>query len=162
MDNPMSGWRVLTDCLRPGGLMNIGLYSELARQHIVKIKNEIKKRRIGSSNAEMRSFREGIKKSVESHHTLIKNSTDFYSLSTLRDLLFHTQEHRFTISQIKDHLDRLGLRFCGFDSSKIISHFKQVNTNNEDLYDLSRWQAYEEANPGAFSGMYQFWCQKVG
>ena len=37
MDNPMEGWKVLTDCLKPGGLMMIGLYSELARKHIVKI-----------------------------------------------------------------------------------------------------------------------------
>ena len=37
MSEPMAGWRVLTDCLKPGGLINIGLYSELARQNIVKI-----------------------------------------------------------------------------------------------------------------------------
>ncbi len=28
---PMTGWRVLLSLLRPGGLMKIGLYSELAR-----------------------------------------------------------------------------------------------------------------------------------
>ena len=32
MDEPMAGWRVLVDLLKPGGLMKIGLYSELARQ----------------------------------------------------------------------------------------------------------------------------------
>ena len=25
MDNPMAGWKILTDCLKPGGLMKIGL-----------------------------------------------------------------------------------------------------------------------------------------
>tara|TARA_B100000787_G_scaffold93930_1_gene69343 strand:+ start:154 stop:381 length:228 start_codon:yes stop_codon:yes gene_type:complete len=35
MDDPMAGWKVLTDCLKPAGLMNLGLYSELARPHIV-------------------------------------------------------------------------------------------------------------------------------
>ena len=45
MDNPMAGWKVLTDCLKPGGLMKIGLYSELARKHIVKIEKEIKSKR---------------------------------------------------------------------------------------------------------------------
>ena len=86
--------------------------------------------------------------------------TDFYSLSTLKDLLFHVQEHRFTIPLIKDHLYRLRLKFCGFESSKILSHFKQTNKNKKDLYDLDKWQVYEEANPRAFAGMYQFWCQK--
>ena len=40
MEDPVAGWRVLTDCLKPGGLMKIGLYSELAREHIVEIRQE--------------------------------------------------------------------------------------------------------------------------
>ena len=41
MEDPMAGWKILTDCLKPNGLMKIGLYSELARQDIAKIFNEI-------------------------------------------------------------------------------------------------------------------------
>ena len=74
------------------------------------------------------------------------NSVDFYSISSLRDLLFHAQEHRFTIPLVKDHLDKLGLHFCGFDSSEIISHFKLTNTYKDNPYDLDKWQAYEQAN----------------
>ena len=44
---------------------------------------------------------------------------------------------------------------------EILSHFKKINTNKDDLYDLDKWQAYEEANPRAFAGMYQFWCQNL-
>jgi len=65
MDNPMAGWKVLTDCLKPGGLMKIGLYSELARQHIVKIREEISKAGIGSSDAEMKSFRDTIMNQIK-------------------------------------------------------------------------------------------------
>ena len=99
--------------------------------------------------------------SDQKHHEKIFTSLDFYSLSTLKDLLFHVQEHRFTISQVKDYMDRLGLKFCGFEAPRILSHFKQTNTNKDAPYDLGKWQAYEEANPRAFAGMYQFWCQKV-
>ena len=88
-------------------------------------------------------------------------TSDFYSLSTLRDLLFHVQEHRFTIPQIADCLDQLGLKFCGFESKNIVSHFTHTNKARDNLYDLDKWQTYEEANPNAFAGMYQFWCQKV-
>ncbi len=161
MDNPMAGWKVLTDCLKPGGLMKIGLYSELARQHVVKIRNEISNLGIGSSKEEMKSFRDTIMRSDKDHHKLIVKSPDFYSLSTLRDLLFHVKEHRFTIPQIKGHLDKLGLKFCGFGSKNIVSHFTQTNKARDDLYDLDKWQAYEEMNPKAFSRMYQFWCQKI-
>jgi len=161
MDDPVAGWRVLTDCLKPGGLMKIGLYSELARQHIVEIRQEISRAGIGSSDVAMKSFRAKVMRSDQNHHKKILNSSDFYSLSTLEDLLFHVQEHRFTIPQIQDCLSELGLKFCGFESAKIVSHFKQTNTGADDPYDLDKWQAYEEANPNAFAGMYQFWCQKI-
>ena len=35
-------------------------------------------------------------------------SRDFYSLSTVRDLVFHVKEHQFTIPQIKRALEELG------------------------------------------------------
>jgi len=161
MDNPLVGWNVLTDCLKQGGLMRIGLYSELARQQIVKIREEIKKQGIGSSDVEMKSFRDIISKSDKDYHKLITGTADFYSLSTLKDLLFREQERRFTIAQVKECLDELGLKFCGFEIPEIVSHFKQTNKNKDDPYDLDKWQAYEEANPRAFGEMYQFWCQKV-
>ena len=161
MDNPMAGWTVLTECLKPGGLMRIGLYSEIARKHIARIRKEISELDIGSNDSEMRSFRNKIIKSNKDHHKLITKSNDFYSLSTLKDLLFHVQEHRFTIPQIKDHLDKLGLKFCGFETKEIVSHFQQTNKDKEDLYDLDKWQTYEQVNPRAFAGMYQFYCQRV-
>ena len=54
MDNPMAGWKVLADCLKPGGVMCIGLYG-MARQHIVEARKEISKLGIGASASEMRS-----------------------------------------------------------------------------------------------------------
>jgi hypothetical protein len=100
-------------------------------------------------------------KSDESHHRRIRNSLDFYGLSEVRDLLFNVQEHKFTIPQIKDYLNELGLKFCGFESDIIVQNFKLSFPHKYDPYDLDKWQAYEEANPGTFAGMYQFWCQKV-
>ena len=157
----MAGWKVLTDCLKLGGLMKIGLYSELARQHIVEIRREIRQSTIGSSDDAMRSFRSSVRKSEKDHHKLILHSSDFYSLSTLRDLLFHVQEHRFTLPQIQDCLSDLGLSFCGFEADKIVQDFELTNTGLGDIYDLNKWNSYEEANPRTFLGMYQFWCQKI-
>jgi hypothetical protein len=161
MHEPIAGWRVLKDCLRSGGLMKIGLYSDLARQHIVKIREEIEKSDIGSSDVAMRLFRAEIINSDKKHHKKICLSSNFYSLSTLRDLLFHVQEHRFTIPKIQDCLSELGLKFCGFESDQIVQNFKLTNAEADDPYDLNKWRIYEETNPLAFMGMYQFWCQKV-
>ena len=161
MHDPIEGWRVLADCLKPGGLMRIGLYSELARQHIVEMRQEISDAGIGSSDAAMKSFRTMVINSEQNHHKQILSSPDFYSLSTLKDLLFHVQEHRFTIPKIQDCLQELGLKFCGFDDNKIVSQFRLFKTKADDLYDLEKWQEYEVANPEVFVGMYQFWCQKM-
>ena len=161
MDDPFVAWSILKDCLKSGGLMKIALYSDLARQHIVEMRKEISDKGIGSSDFEMKSFRNMLVKSDKTHHKLILNSPDIFCLSTLKDLLFHVQEHRFNITQIREHLSDLGLQFCGFESDAIISHFKLANTEDTDLYNLDKWQAYEEANPRAFARMYQFWCQKI-
>ena len=141
--------------------MKIGLYSDLARKNHVKIRNEIKKLGIGSNDLEMKSFRDFIIKSDKDHHERIRKRFDFYNLSTFRDLLFHVQEHRFTIPKIKDGLNELGLKFCGFESDRIVSQFKRNSNHKDDLYNLDKWHVYEKSNPQIFEGMYQFWCQKV-
>ena len=46
-------------------------------------------------------------------------SGDFFSTSGCRDLLFHVQEHRFTIPQIAAFLAENDLAFVGFD----LDHF---------------------------------------
>jgi len=160
MDKPVAGWRILKDCLKPGGLMKIGLYSELARQNILEMRKEISNAGLVSSDADMKSFRSMLMKSDKNHHKLILNSPDFYSLSTLKDLLFHVQEHRFTIAQIQECLSELELKFCGFEKNTIVSHFRLTNAGEGDLYNLDKWEAYEKTNPSTFAGMYQFWCQK--
>ena len=161
LDEPMAGWRSLMDCLELGGLMKIGLYSELARQNIVRMREEINQSGIGSSDVAMRSFRSDVINSSEEHHKRIRSSINFYSLSELRDLLFHVQEHRFTIPQLKDCLSELDLKFCGFAADVIVRDFKLTNTGADDPYNLDKWHSYEEANPNTFIAMYQFWCQKV-
>ena len=161
LDEPMTGWRSLTDCLELGGLMKIGLYSELARQFIVRMQEEINQSGIGSSDVAIRSFRSDVINSSEEHHKRVRSAKDFYSLSELRDLLFHVQEHRFTIPQLKDCLSELDLKFCGFEADVIVRDFKLTNTGADDPYNLDKWHSYEEANLNTFIAMYQFWCQKA-
>jgi len=161
MDEPMAGWRVLTDLLKPSGLMKIGLYSELARQHIAEIRKEITLQKVGKSEADIKKFRQSLIESHDEHHQQLTKSGDFFSLSTLRDLIFHVQEHRFTLPQIKNCLEKLGLKFCGFEDKDIISNFKKFHRKEVDIYDLALWHQYEENNPRSFGRMYVFWCQKI-
>ena len=143
--------------------MRLALYSDLARQDIVKIREEISQLEITPTDDAMRSFRYSIIDSDEEHHIRISKSFDFYSLSTFRDLLFHVKEHRYTLLKIKECLQELDLKFCGFEirDLDIINRFKLTYTHPDDFYDLTKWHAYEKENPRVFASMYQFWCQKT-
>ena len=161
MDDPMAGWHVLVKLLKIGGLMKIGLYSESARRHIVRIRETIALERMRKSEAEMRQFRQTLTQSDGEHHQKLLCSGDFFSLSTLRDLLFHAQEHRFTIPKIQRALDQLGLKFCGFEGPDIVAKFREAFGQESDACDLSLWHQFEESHPSTFARMYQFWCQKL-
>jgi hypothetical protein len=141
--------------------MNIGLYSELARQPIVEARKEIASLGLGTSATEIRKFRQSLAESHDENHHGLTKSSDFFSLSGMRDLIFHVQEHRFTLSQIKNCLDELGLKFCGFENKDFIPNFRGLHGNEADIYDLELWHQFEESNPRTFGAMYQFWCQKL-
>ena len=161
MDEPMAGWRVLVDLLNPSGLMRIGLYSELARLQITEVRKEITLQKVGTSDADIKKFRQLLINSHNEHHQLLTKSSDFFSLSTFRDLIFHVQEHCFNIPQIKKCLNKLGLKFCGFENKDVISNFRNFHGKEMDIYDLELWHQFEENNPRSFGGMYVFWCQKL-
>ena len=76
-------------------------------------------------------------------------------------MLFHVQEHTFTINKIREYLGKLGLIFLGFEDKLVKENFKNNYTNKDDLYNLDKWEEYEKFNPRIFAGMYQFWCKKI-
>ena len=161
MDNPYKGWKILTECLNNDSLMLIGLYSERARQHIKKIKNKINKLELEYNYKNIIKFRKDLIENNNEQWNDIKSSPDFYTVSGVRDLLFHVQEHRFTITKIKEYLNKLGLIFLGFEDKLVKENFKKIYNEKVDLYNLDKWEEYEKSNPRIFAGMYQFWCKKI-
>jgi len=161
LEDPIAGWSSLNSILKPGGIMKIGLYSQLARKNIFLNKKEIKEMQLLPNSLEIKSFRNMIINSEKEHHRTLIESPDFFSLSEVRDLLFHVQEHTFTIPAIKEILSSLGLIFCGFDNPRIKNLFKNKFSEKSDIYDLDLWNELENSDNFIFSNMYQFWCQKV-
>jgi len=164
MENPEDGLKVLKRLLKPGGAMNIGLYSDIAREKIVKAREEAQRRKIPQTKEGISSFREDIKtlpKYQELKQILTLN--DFYTTSACRDLLFHVQEHRFTFLTLKDFLDSCDLKFLNFFSIRDIfsKEFRMMYSDPEDYYDLGKWHEFEKKNQVSFLGMYQIWaCHK--
>jgi hypothetical protein len=71
------------------------------------------------------------------------------------------KEHCFTIPEIQDCLDKLGLKFCGFEGRDLIARFKRNYGDLADIHDIDLWHNLEKKEPDTFEAMYQFWCQKV-
>ena len=160
MADPLLGWETLTDCLKKDALMLIGLYSEKARENIINIRETIHSLKIKTTKKNIINFRKDIFENNNTKWNSIKYSPDFYSTSGVRDLLFHVQEHRFTIKKLRSHLNKLGLVFLGFEDTYVLERFKKTHKKPDDLYNLNKWEDFENKNERIFSGMYQFWCHK--
>ena len=162
LENPFEGWKVLLSLLRPHGLMRLGFYSELARRDIVRVRNSISSAGIGASLQDIRDYRKhllGLKNSE--NYGFATSSTDFFSTSACRDLLFHVQEHRMNLLTLDRFLKDNDLAFLGFEIDiSVIQAYKKRFSNDVSATNLEQWHIYEQENPGTFIHMYQFWIQK--
>ncbi|NTV12782.1 MAG: tetratricopeptide repeat protein [Desulfobulbaceae bacterium] len=159
---PAQGLAVLVDLLRPAGYLKIGLYSEIARQHIVAAREFVQEHGFAPTLAGIRASRQALWALPDDHLAKqVASSQDFYAASTVRDLIFHVQEHRFTLPQIAELLAEFNLEFLGFDLNvEIKSAYLAEHGDDPGAISLADWHLYEEKNPGTFIGMYDFWVRK--
>jgi trans-aconitate methyltransferase/Flp pilus assembly protein TadD len=161
--DPLRGWARLTQLLKPGGFMRIGLYSETGRQNIVALRQMLAARGYGATAEDIRRCRQEIISANDPQFTTIVHSPDFCSISACRDLLFHVQEHRLTLPQIAAFLAEHGLTLLGFElDGRTLRRYRAAFPDDATMTDLSSWDRFEAANPDTFGGMYQFWLQKAG
>jgi SAM-dependent methyltransferase len=156
--DPLVGWRALLSVLRPGGVMRVALYSELARREVVAARTFIAERGYRPILDDIRRCRQEL---LSSPLQGIARAGDFFGASECRDLLFHVQECRMTIPQIKAFLGENDLRFIGFEfAPAVLQHYRAIFGNDSMMRDLDRWHSFEMTKPDTFAGMYQFWLQK--
>lgn len=162
LGDPEAGWRVLLSLLRPNGLMRIALYSELARDHVVAGRKLIAERGIGRMAEDIRRFRQELLADPDTSlaRHMVTN-LDFFGTSMCRDLLFHVQEHRFTVPRIKTFLDANRLRFIGFEVPPAVrKSYAERFPEDATMSDLDCWHLFEQEHRRTFISMYQFWVQK--
>jgi tetratricopeptide (TPR) repeat protein len=162
LGDPLAGWRVLLSLLRPGGVMGIALYSEVARRNIVRARAFIAEQGYASTAQDIRRCRQDVMDLDASmgFSDLLK-ANDFYSVSDCRDLLFHVQEHRMTLTGIDAFLRENNLVFLGLQvKAEVLAAYKLRFPNDLAATNLNQWQIFENEHPDTFIGMYQFWLQK--
>ncbi len=163
MQDPVKGWKVLVSLLKDDGFMQIGLYSKIARRHILKAQDFIKEHKYPLDAEGMKTFRR------EAHRLLdkkvyegIQMTADYYNLSMLRDLLFHVQEHDLDVPALEKYINDVGLDFIKFHhrTGDVIEKYRKMFPRDPEGHVLRNWHAYEIANPDTFITMYQFWLKK--
>lgn len=165
MEDPFKGWEALNSILKPNGIFKIGLYSELARQPIIKARDFIAQHGFSSTPEGIRACRQAILELPATDHiyNFVSKSIDFYTTSAVRDLIFHVQEHRMTLPQIKEMMDRLELVPVKMLTNSPETTVKYDKTFPDDIHrnNFENWEKFEKKHPLTFAGMYQFWCQKT-
>jgi 2-polyprenyl-3-methyl-5-hydroxy-6-metoxy-1,4-benzoquinol methylase len=156
--DPLAGWRRLAAMLRPGGVMQVGLYSELGRRDLAPARALIAEQGLKPVPADIRKAREEILSSPQ--FARLATLRDMYGMNECRDLLFHVQEHRYRLPEVKAMVESLGLEPLGLAVPGTIARAFHSKFGTARANDLAAWDEYEQANPDTFSGMYILWLRK--
>jgi hypothetical protein len=158
--DPLAAWRRLLTLLRPGGVMSVGLYSELGRADVVRARALVAERGFAPTPSGIRECRQAMLASDDPLLAAAFRRADFYSLSGCRDLLFHVEEHRLGLPEIATFIEDAGLAFLGFDAETALIEKYAARFPEGAKTDLGCWHAFETENPDTFVAMYQLWVQK--
>jgi SAM-dependent methyltransferase/tetratricopeptide (TPR) repeat protein len=160
--DPARGLTVLAGLLREGGLLRVSLYSELARRHVVAAREYVAGLGVDASPAGIRAGRSALIDLPDGDaRRKVLAIPDFHATSECRDLLFHVQEHRFTLPGIAALLERAGLDMVGLELDPgQLAAFQREFPQPGSVHDMSHWDAFEQAHPDTFAAMYTFWARR--
>jgi Flp pilus assembly protein TadD/SAM-dependent methyltransferase len=164
LDDPLAGWRALLSVLRPNGIMAVALYSKFARHSLEPARQWIAARGYRPVADDIRQFRQDVMDHEDrAQFESVLDSSDFYTASSCRDLLFHSREHCFTLPQIDDFLKSNRLRLLGLELPPALAHRYAARYPQDRLMtNLKFWNEFEQDHPEIFGGMYHFWLQCDG
>ena len=154
MRDPAAGLRALLACLRPGGLLRLGVYSRSGRDAVVRFRARQATCRVDP--AALREIRHEILQAGDQgpYADLLK-FRDFYNLSGCRDLLLHEQECQFTIPELRTMLTAHGLTFLRFATQPGMTEALHDQAGpGASAFDLESWHQAELRTPFLFAGMY--------
>ena len=157
--DPLAGWRILLSLLRPGGSMLVGLYSERGRADVAAARAFVSEQGFPPTPDGIRGARQAL--AAAPAHAAIALRRDFFTVSECRDLLFHVEEHCFTLPGVARMIAQLGVAFTGFVvEPQVLGAYRERFPADAAMTDLTNWDAFESAFPATFSGMYVFGVRK--
>lgn len=163
MTEPQKALGKLTNLLVHRGMIKIGLYSFRAREIVRTLRDIIHQYELSPSADGIRTLRQAIFTGrMPYDFSGILSSSDFYSMSGCRDLLFHVQEAQYGPLEIQSLLNTANLTFQGFIvPDSVRKHYQHQFKDDQRCLNLYHWNDFEEQNPKTFAGMFQLYAQKL-
>lgn len=160
--DPAAGLAQLVRLLKADGYMMLGLYSETGRRDVVRARELIAREGYRDDPDEVRRFRNDLPRLAPDLAARLARSSAFHSLSDLRDLVFHRQEHRYTPQQLRGLINDAGLEFLGFEftTPKPLTQYRSRFPDDPTAANMDNWAEIEAANPDLFANCYRFWVRK--
>lgn len=164
MADPAAGLQVLSELLKPGGLLFIGLYSELGRQGVVEARAHIAAGGYSATPEGVRDLRHDLMTGPRPPELemVLSPASDFWTTSDCRDLVFHVNEHRFTLPQVGQMLDDAGLEFLGlqFGHAADRTRFLAKHPAPGAIQDVTALHRHELNHPEVFGDTYRIWARR--
>ena len=118
---------------------------------------------VRTNSPEIRQARRDIMRELDpALAPLLSPASDFWTMSDTRDLIFHVQEHRFTLLEIGRMIESSGLTFLGLalrnPADKLV--FSQEFPEPDAARSISNWHEFEKRHPETFGDTYKIWLQK--
>ncbi len=158
--DPWTGWRTLLGLLRPGGVMNVLLYTVRGRGDVARARDWIAARGYPATTEGILRGRHGLMGLDEDWAARLSASPDFHSVSGCRDLLFHVHERAVTLPEVSAFLAGEGVNLLGVEVPASTGRaFEAWCGNDGSVRDLARWDLFEAEHPRCFAGMLNLWVQ---
>ncbi|WP_293991463.1 class I SAM-dependent methyltransferase [Sphingomonas sp.] len=160
LPDPEAGWSALVGVLRPGGVMNVQLYSTAARLPLQAARRKLADLLARPVDDDL--IREARARLNAAPYNPLAESPDFYSLAGAYDLIFHEHEDPFDIPRIRAAIEANGLELLRFvlPSPDEQTRYRAERPDDPHNRDFAGWQACERRDPSLFAAMYDFWCRK--
>lgn len=164
MADPAAGLQVLSELLKPGGLLFIGLYSELGRRGVVEARAHIAARGYPATPEGIRDLRHDLmtRPRPPELEVVVSPASDFWTTSDCRDLVFHVNEHRFTLPQLGQMLEAAGLEFLGlqFGHAADRTRFLAEHPAPGAIQEVATLHRHELDHPEVFGDTYRIWARR--
>lgn len=159
LPDPEAGWAALAGVLRPGGILNLMVYSKVARLRVRGLRTYIADLLDKPVDDDLLR---AVRARLIAKSSRLLASRDFFTLGGVHDLLLHTHEDPFDVSRIRRGIERLGLEFIGFNvpGAAREARYREQHPDDPLFRNFDYWAALEKNDPFLYAGMYRFWMRK--